>query len=56
MGSAPLHVQGLAEILSERDDRPHRKLTDREFQVFPRLAQGQSSTEAARDLSRSSTS
>lgn len=34
---------------------PHRRLTEREFQVFLRFAQGQNSEEAARDLSLSPT-
>jgi two-component system invasion response regulator UvrY len=33
------------------EELPHRKLTNREFQIFLRFAQGQSSQDAARDLS-----
>jgi len=36
-----------------REAEPHRKLTEREFQIFLRLARGQSSSEAAQDLSLS---
>jgi len=41
----------LADTVSTRDGRPHCKLTTREFQVFLRLAQGQTGPQAARDLS-----
>lgn len=44
----------MAEGLMEPGERlPHRSLTEREFQIFLHLAQGQSSEETARDLSLS---